>query len=48
MNDMIPTWVGGDLVAVEKLEAHKRGLLHKAVSVFVLCGVSYAFISPWL
>ena len=38
MNDMIPTWVGGDLVAVEKLEAHKRGLLHKAVSVFVLCG----------
>lgn len=38
MNDMIPTWVGGDLVAVEKLEAHQRGLLHKAVSVFVLCG----------
>lgn len=36
--DMIPTWVGGDLVAVEKLEAHRRGLLHKAVSVFVLCG----------
>lgn len=38
MTDMIPTWIGGDLVAVEKLEAHKRGLLHKAVSVFVLCG----------
>ena len=37
-SDMIPTWVGGDLVAVEKLEAHRRGLLHKAVSVFVLCG----------
>ncbi len=36
--EMIPTWVGGDLVAVEKLEAHQRGLLHKAVSVFVLCG----------
>ena len=38
MNVMIPTWVGGDLVAVEKLEAHKQGLRHKAVSVFVLCG----------
>lgn len=38
MKSMIPTWVGGDLVAVEKLEAHQRGLLHKAVSVFVLCG----------
>lgn len=36
--DMIPTWVGGDLVAVEKLEAHRRGYLHMAVSVFVLCG----------
>ncbi|MGK7755797.1 isopentenyl-diphosphate Delta-isomerase [Roseovarius sp. C03] len=38
MSVMIPTWVGGDLVAVEKLEAHERGLRHKAVSVFVLCG----------
>jgi len=38
MSVMIPTWVGGDLVAVEKLEAHERGLKHKAVSVFVLCG----------
>ncbi|MEO0771928.1 MAG: isopentenyl-diphosphate delta-isomerase [Pseudomonadota bacterium] len=35
---MIPTWVGGDLVAVEKLEAHEKGLLHMAVSVFVMCG----------
>ncbi|GAW35697.1 isopentenyl-diphosphate Delta-isomerase [Roseovarius sp. A-2] len=35
---MIPTWMGGDLVAVEKLEVHRRGLRHKAVSVFVLCG----------
>ncbi len=35
---MIPTWVGGDLVAVEKLEAHQKGLLHKAISVFVLYG----------
>lgn len=38
MNSMIPTWVGGDLVALDKLEAHQRGLLHKAVSVFVICG----------
>ena len=38
MSSMIPTWVGGDLVALDKLEAHQRGLLHKAVSVFVLCG----------
>ncbi len=34
----IPTWVGNHLVAFDKLEAHRRGLLHKAVSVFVLCG----------
>ncbi len=38
MNAMIPAWVDGALTPVEKLEAHKRGLLHKAVSVFVLCG----------
>ena len=38
MSVMIPTWVGGDLVAVEKLEVHRRGLRHKAVSVFVMCG----------
>jgi len=38
MTEMIPTWIDGDLVAVEKLEAHRRGLRHKAVSVFVLCG----------
>ncbi|MFC3614206.1 isopentenyl-diphosphate Delta-isomerase [Lutimaribacter marinistellae] len=38
MNLMIPAWVDGSLVPVEKLEAHERGLLHRAVSVFVLCG----------
>ena len=38
MSVMIPTWVAGDLVAVEKLEVHQRGLRHKAVSVFVMCG----------
>ncbi len=35
---MIPTWVDGELTAVDKLDAHRRGLLHMAVSVFVLCG----------
>ncbi len=38
MTVMIPTWVEGELVAVEKLEAHQRGLRHKAISVFVVCG----------
>jgi len=38
MSEMIPTWLGGELVPVEKLEAHRRGLRHKAVSVFVLHG----------
>ncbi len=35
---MIPAWVDGTLQPVEKLEAHLRGLRHKAVSVFVLAG----------
>lgn len=34
----IPTWVDGTLQPVEKLEAHLRGLKHKAVSVFILRG----------
>jgi len=34
----IPAWIGNNLVAFDKLEVHRRGLLHKAVSVFVLCG----------
>ena len=36
MTIMIPAWVNGTLTPVEKLEAHKRGLKHKAVSVFVM------------
>ena len=36
MNDYIPAWVDGTLTPVEKLEVHQRGLLHKAVSVFVV------------
>lgn len=38
MTDLIPTWLDGALVGMDKLEAHRRGLKHKAVSVFVLCG----------
>jgi isopentenyl-diphosphate delta-isomerase len=33
---MVPAWVDGELVPVEKLEVHRRGLKHKAVSVFVM------------
>ena len=35
--EMIPAWIDGDLVPVEKLQVHRRGLRHKAVSVFVFC-----------
>ena len=35
---MIPTWKDGLLQPVEKLSAHKQGLRHKAVSVFVMAG----------
>lgn len=38
MDEMVPAWIGGALQPVEKLEAHLRGLRHKAVSVFVTCG----------
>jgi isopentenyl-diphosphate delta-isomerase len=38
MSIMIPAWVNGQLTPVEKLEAHVKGLRHKAVSVFVLKG----------
>ena len=38
MTIMIPAWVNGRLTPVEKLEAHRRGLRHKAVSVFVVRG----------
>lgn len=38
MTIMIPAWVNGELTPVEKLEAHVKGLRHKAVSVFVLKG----------
>jgi len=35
---LIPAWVDGELEPVEKLEVHRKGLKHKAVSVFVLDG----------
>lgn len=34
--DMIPAWVDGKLVPVEKMQVHMDGLRHKAVSVFVM------------
>lgn len=33
---MIPAWVDGKLVPVEKMRVHREGLRHKAVSVFVM------------
>lgn len=38
MTTMIPAWVDGRLTPVDKLHAHKAGLKHKAVSVFVMRG----------
>ncbi|SLN58085.1 Isopentenyl-diphosphate Delta-isomerase [Roseivivax jejudonensis] len=38
MSLAIPAWIDGRLTPVDKLEAHVRGLRHKAVSVFVLDG----------
>lgn len=38
MTSLIPAWLDGDLIALDKLEVHRRGLRHPAVSVFVMCG----------
>ncbi|MBD3665045.1 isopentenyl-diphosphate delta-isomerase [Sulfitobacter sp. TSTF-M16] len=35
---MIPTWIDGALQPYDKLSAHREGLRHKAVSVFVVAG----------
>jgi isopentenyl-diphosphate delta-isomerase len=40
MTVLIPAWVGGRLAPVEKLEVHRRGLRHTAVSVFVTRGAA--------
>ena len=37
---MIPAWIDGEMQPVEKLDAHVRGLRHKAVSVFLMAGGS--------
>ena len=37
LQSLIPAWVEGKLVPVGKLDVHRRGLRHKAVSVFILC-----------
>ncbi|EPX77511.1 Isopentenyl-diphosphate delta-isomerase [Litoreibacter arenae DSM 19593] len=36
MDGMIPAWVDGTLTPVEKMQVHRQGLRHKAVSVFVM------------
>lgn len=36
--DLIPAWLNGRLVPMDKLAVHRRGLRHPAVSVFVLAG----------
>ncbi len=38
MSTLIPAWVDGRLTPVDKLEAHLKGLRHKAISVFVMDG----------
>ncbi len=38
MTELVPAWVDGLLTPVEKLEVHRRGLRHPAVSVFVMAG----------
>ena len=38
MTDLIPAWLNGTLTPVDKLEVHRRGLRHMAVSVFVMDG----------
>lgn len=38
MSDAIPAWIDDVLTPVDKLEVHRRGLRHPAVSVFVMDG----------
>ena len=38
MNCLIPAWDNGRLKPVDKMEVHRRGLRHKAISVFVTEG----------
>mgnify|MGYP001765074863 CR=1 FL=1 len=36
--DLIPAWIADELVPVDKVEVHRRGLRHPAISVFVTRG----------
>ena len=36
MTELVPAWVDDRLTPVEKLDVHRRGLRHMAVSVFVM------------
>lgn len=38
MTNKIPAWVNGQLTPIDKLEVHRKGLRHRAVSVFVMDG----------
>jgi isopentenyl-diphosphate delta-isomerase len=38
MTQLIPAWIDGALTPHDKLEVHRRGLRHQAVSVFVVAG----------
>ncbi len=38
MSALIPAWDAGQLRPVDKMEVHRRGLRHKAISVFVTDG----------
>jgi isopentenyl-diphosphate delta-isomerase len=38
MTQKIPAWENGELIPLDKLEVHRRGLRHPAVSVFLLDG----------
>jgi isopentenyl-diphosphate Delta-isomerase len=38
MTGWIPAWENGELKPLDKMDVHRRGLRHKAISVFVLRG----------
>ncbi|TPE49425.1 isopentenyl-diphosphate Delta-isomerase [Amaricoccus solimangrovi] len=38
MTQLIPAWLNGELIPLDKLDVHRRGLRHPAVSVFLLRG----------
>lgn len=40
MTALIPAWIEGTLTPVEKMAAHRQGLRHLAVSVFVMAGTA--------